>query len=107
MKKLLIATAVLLTGTGLALAQSDDTTADPTAKPMTSDLPAGAKDKMPAADGTSGGTTADPTAKPMTSDLPAGAKDEMPAADGTDGGMTADPAAKPDSSDLGSKKTND
>lgn len=82
MKKLLIATAVLMAGTGIALAQSD--------------LPAGAKDDMPGATG--GGTTADPAAKPKSSDLPSGAKDDMPGATG--GGTTADPNAKPKASDL-------
>ena len=94
MNKLLIATAVLMAGTGLALAQSDlpagakdDTpgatgagsTADPTAKPKASDLPAGAKDAAP--EPTTGGSTGDPNAKPKSSDLPAGAEEKMPAAD--------------------------
>ena len=82
MKKLLIATAILLGWAGIAAAQSD--------------LPAGAKKEMPGATG--GGTTADPTAKPKSSDLPAGAKDDAPGATG--GGTTADPNAKPKASDL-------
>jgi hypothetical protein len=94
MKKLLIATAVLMAGAGLALAQSDlpagakkempgatggGSTADPTAQPKSSDLAKGAKDAGP--EPTTGGSTTDPNAKPMSSDLPAGAQEKMPAAD--------------------------
>ena len=65
MKKLLLASAILFVGAGIAAAQSD--------------LPAAAKDDMPGVTG--GGTTADPNAKPKASDLPAGAQEKMPAAD--------------------------
>jgi len=82
MKKLMIATAVLMAGTGLALAQSD--------------LPSGAKDDMPGATG--GGSTANPTGQPKSSDLAKGAKDAAP--ETTTGGSTTTPNAEPKSSDL-------
>jgi hypothetical protein len=84
MKKLLIATAILMTGAGIAAAQSD--------------LPAGAKKDMPG--GTGGGMTADPTAKPNSMETSQPSDKTQEDAPGTKGGMTADPNAKPKSSDL-------
>lgn len=93
MKALLLATALVLVGAPLALAQTG-----PADKPDSQSLSSGAKDLTPGVTG--GGSTAQPTAEPKSGSLSDSAKEA------TDSGTNAatDPTGKPSSSDLGSKK---